>query len=171
MLDQNDRIAFAESFAPVSVKERDLLCRILKITNRELVLLSSQKKSSHGSMNNQIQEMFDHLEGKSLRFAIWGAGFRLKRECNDCFIVDFGTLTNVHLNSEKLDLLKLYPLKCQPKAHIQNARPSPGPVIRIPRPKPTSSHAASHQGQNCELEIKKTNYEENDHTIKTCMKY
>lgn len=45
-----------------------------------------------------MHDMIDHLEGKSLRPAVCGAGFRLKCEGNDCFVVDYDTHTIVHLN-------------------------------------------------------------------------
>lgn len=58
-IDRNNRIAMVEMFSPVNEAERDLLCKIFKVSRTDLVDISPERTHYHIDAVNRLREIFN----------------------------------------------------------------------------------------------------------------
>ena len=58
-IDRNNRIRIIEMFHPVTEAERDLLCKIFKVSRPDLVELSGGRPQSHTDAVSRLHEIFN----------------------------------------------------------------------------------------------------------------
>ena len=58
-IDRNNRIAMVEMFNPATESERDLLCKIFKVSRTDLVDISPERTHYYTDAVNHLHEIFD----------------------------------------------------------------------------------------------------------------
>lgn len=104
VLNRNFRIDRIEHFNPVTEKERNLLCKVFKVEDCNLVKMSSDRNGKYNETVSFLKNCFATQQGWELRATIRGAGMIIKRDGDDCFVLDFGNKTIVHLQNEGFDV-------------------------------------------------------------------
>lgn len=172
-LKRNMKLSLIESFAPQSIHEIVILCRIFKVedSHTEINVFPAQfnrKASIRLTMRGELKIMFDQFKGKELRDAIKSAGYRLKRNDNECFAIDFSSRSILHLNREGFNVNRLYPDTIINYQNKDLERQKTGFMEVIQSIKKSYP---SCQGQNREWEIKKDQYDKVDESIDSSLSY
>lgn len=66
-IDRNNRIAMVEMFSPATEAERDLLCKIFKVSRTDLVDISPERTQYHTDAVNRLREIFNDETVTSIR--------------------------------------------------------------------------------------------------------
>lgn len=106
-IDRNNRIAFIEKFKPVTEAERDMLCKIFKVSEPELVSLSSERTKEHPEAVSSFKELFADKHVEHLRSELFGRGFIIKEVGDTLFAVHFKEHLIIDLKAEGFDLKRL----------------------------------------------------------------
>lgn len=157
-IDRNNRIRIIEMFHPVTEAERDLLCKIFKVSRPDLVELSGGRPQSHTDAVSRLHEIFNDENVYSVKSALHEEGFIIREEAGAAYAVNFNRHIVIDLAAEGLDTerLKPRPRKQQPRqAHsIGNG----GKKIHIHGLKDSGagSHAESVSGKSAAREVTMT---------------
>lgn len=116
-IDRNNRIRIIEMFHPVTEAERDLLCKIFKVSRPDLVELSGGRPQSHTDAVSRLHEIFNDVNVFSVRNALHEEGFIIRKEAGAAYAVNFDRHIVIDLAAEGLDTerLKPRPRKQQPQ--------------------------------------------------------
>lgn len=106
-IDRNNRIAWVESFSPISQDEVDFLCRIGKVDRPDLVAISSSKSPQRKSAADDIRTIFNNPETVYVRPEIKQAGYKVIKDGGNYYAVDFSRHIIVNLGEEGFNLRRL----------------------------------------------------------------
>lgn len=160
VIKRNNRIKAASKFNPRTTPERDLLCRIFRIDNNDLLSVADNDAITEEYDNtlDKLKKLFNLYSGKELRAAIRGEGIIIKRQGKECFAICNTTLTIIHLNKEDVNINRLYEI---PNRQIKNKKTN---LSQIPS-------GDGVQGHNREWELeKKDKYDKVDDHIDSGLK-
>ncbi|PWL58952.1 MAG: mobilization protein [Bacteroidales bacterium] len=157
-LERNNRIEWVEKFHPVTDAERDLLCKLGKVTQSDLVSLSSSRNRDYANSLSRLQDIFNDPDITDVRTEIRNEGFIIKTDGDNTFAIDFQRHVIINLTDEGFDLSRL---QRQPQSQKtkkqQKQKQSPLPRIRRLR------DAGAGHGENREWEVGyKGNYDRID---------
>lgn len=66
-IDRNDRIALVEMFSPATEAERDLFCKMFKVSRTDLVDISQERTHYYTDAVNRLCEIFNDETATSIR--------------------------------------------------------------------------------------------------------
>lgn len=118
-IDRNNRIRIIEMFHPATESERDLLCKIFKVSRPDLVDLSGERPQSHTDAVSRLREIFNDVNVFSVRNALHEEGFIIRKEAGAAYAVNFGRHIVIDLVAEGLD-----PERLKPRPRKQQSRQS-----------------------------------------------
>ena len=143
-IDRNNRIHHIEQFHPTTEAERDFLCKIYKVNQKDLVSLSSERPESHVAAVKRLCEIFNDESVHSVRTELREEGFKVLHDGDTYYAIDFQRHMIINLNAEGFDLerVKRQPRKQQP-SKLQTKAKSPVKIAPVPKaPKPQRLTAA-----------------------------
>lgn len=105
-IDRNNRIAWVERFRPGTEAERDMLCRIFKVSRTELVTLTQERMEAYNEAVSRLREIFAD-ETVSVKAGLYAAGFTLREQDGTAFAIDFRRHIIVNLTDEGFDTKRL----------------------------------------------------------------
>lgn len=105
-IDRNNRIAWVERFRPATEAERDMLCRIFKVSRPDLIILTPEKTEVYNEAVGRLREIF--ADGTaSVKAGLYAEGFILREQDGTTFAIDFKRYVIVNLTGEGFDLERL----------------------------------------------------------------
>ena len=119
-IDRNNRIAWVEKFRPYNEAERDMLCKIFKVNNPELVTLSPDRNKTHADAVHRLQELFNDESATSVRSSLYAEGFIIREDGDAIYAINFKRHILINLIEEGFDIAKLKhkPTHHQPIKHL-----------------------------------------------------
>ena len=157
-IDRNNRIRYIEQFHPTTEAERDFLCKIYKVNQKDLVSLSSERPKSHADAVKRFREMFNDESVHSVRAELREEGFKVLHNGDTYYAIDFQRHMLINLNTEgfNLERVKRQPRKQQP-SKLQTKAKAPVRMAPVPKaPKPQRLTAAL---KNTEVDSQSANRE------------
>lgn len=79
-IDRNNRIAMVEMFSPATESERDLLCKIFKVSRTDLVDLSLERTHYYTDAVDCLREIFSDDTVTSVKSQLREEGFIIRQE-------------------------------------------------------------------------------------------
>lgn len=129
---RNGRVKWIEGFGPMTEAERDLLCKVCKVTDPSFVSLSSGRDSHYRQALNLMGNIFADTEIADVRGKLREEGFIIKQDGDNTFAINFSKRIIINLTEEGFDLSRLrrqYPEK-QHSTKQQQQKKSPLSGIR-----------------------------------------
>ena len=107
-IDRNNRIAMVEMFSPATEAERDLLCKIFKVSRTDLVDISPERTHYYTDAVNRLREIFNDETVSSVRSRLHEEGFTIRQEEDVTYAINFKQHIIINLTEENfnLELLK-----------------------------------------------------------------
>lgn len=105
-IDRNNRIAWVERFRPATEAERDMLCRIFKVSRPDLVTLTPERAEAYNEAVGRLRGIFTD-ETVSVKAGMYAEGFILREQDGTAFAIDFKRHIIVNLAEEGFDLKRL----------------------------------------------------------------
>lgn len=99
-IDRNNRINWVESFKPQTQAELDYLCRIGKVSRKDLVDISAPKQQQWQDAVRDIKAVFNDPDTVYVRPAIRAAGYKVIKDGDNYFAVDFPETLSLTLLSK-----------------------------------------------------------------------
>lgn len=144
-LERNGRIKWIESFKPMTDAERDILCKMCKGMQSDLVSLSPARDAVYTASLTKLHEIFHDANINDVRDELSSEGFTVKSDGENTFAIDFSRHIIINLTTEGFDLSRL---KCQKNySQKQKTKKSSVPHIRKLR------DAGVVHGENREWEV------------------
>ena len=112
-IDRNNRIAMVEMFSPATEAERDLLCKIFKVSRTDLVDISLERTHYYTDAVNRLREIFNDENVSSVRSRLHEEGFTIRQEEDATYAINFKQHIIINLTEENFNLkrLKKQPIK------------------------------------------------------------
>lgn len=129
-IERNNRIAMVEMFSPATEAERDLLCKIFKVSRTDLVDISPERTHYYTDAVNHLREIFYNETVFSVRSRLHEEGFTIRQEEDTTYAINFKQHIIINLTEENFNLERLRkPLKQPVKQlnqhkHLQNKKPT-----------------------------------------------
>ena len=129
-IDRNNRIAMVEMFSPATEAERDLLCKIFKVSRTDLVDISPERTHYYTNAVNRLRVIFNDGTVFSVRNRLHEEGFTIRLEEGATYAINFKQHTIINLTEENFNLDRLIkPIKQPVKLlerhkHLQNKKPN-----------------------------------------------
>lgn len=154
-LERNSRIKWVESFKPMTEAERDILCKMGKGMETDLVSLSSTRDASYTASLSKLHYLFNDLSIIDVRGELRKEGFIVKTDGGNTFAINFSRHIIINLTADGFDFKRLQrQTQNQPQQHKKH---SPMPHIR------KLQDAGAGHGDNREWEVGiKGNYDKID---------
>lgn len=105
-IDRNNRIAWVERFRPATEAERDMLCRIFKVSRTDLVTLTPERTEAYTEAVGRLREIFSDGTA-SVKSGLYAEGFILREQEDAVFAVDFKRHVIVNLTDGGFDTERL----------------------------------------------------------------
>ena len=133
-IDRNNRIHHIEQFHPTTEAERDFLCKIYKVNQKDLVSLSSERPESHAAAVTRLCEIFNDESVHSVRAELREEGFKVLHDGDTYYAIDFQRHILINLNAEGFDLerVKRQPQK-QQSSKLQTKVKAPVRIAPVPK--------------------------------------
>ena len=106
-IDRNNRIEWIESFKPKTQAELDYLCRIGKVERKDLVNISDEKQTQWTNAVQEIRAIFNNPDTVYVRPAIRDAGYKVIKDGENYFAVDFERHIIIDLVAEGFNVQRL----------------------------------------------------------------
>lgn len=106
-LERNNRIKWIESFNPLTDSERDILCKMGKGAQADLVSLSTDRNAAYTSSLARLHDIFDDPDITDVRNELRKEGFIVKADGDNTFAIDFDRHIIINLTAEGFDLARL----------------------------------------------------------------
>lgn len=103
-IDRNNRIAMVEMFSPVNEAERDLLCKIFKVSRTDLVDISPERTHYHIDAVNRLREIFNDDTVTSVRSQLHEEGFIVRQDEDVTYAINFKQHIIINLTEENFNL-------------------------------------------------------------------
>ena len=112
-IDRNNRIAMVEMFSPSTEAERDLLCKIFKVSRTDLVDISPERTNYYTDTVNRLREIFNDETASYIRSQLREEGFIIRQEEDATYAINFKQHIIINLTEEyfNLERLKKQPIK------------------------------------------------------------
>lgn len=126
-IDRNNRIAMVEMFSPATEAERDLLCKIFKVSRIDLVDLSLERTHYYIDAVNRLRKIFNDDTVTSIRSRLHEEGFTIRQEEDATYAINFRQHIIINLTEENFNLerLRKQPVKqIERHRHLQPTKPS-----------------------------------------------
>lgn len=161
---RNNRIKWIESFKPTTEAERDLLCRLSKVTQPELITLTADRDEQYQDNVNTLRQKFGNPETQNIRAALAGIGYRLHRNDGNTYAISFSGKRIINLTDEGFDLSKLmWRSERRKKQQGHTIQPKRQQTARGHQIKPLRDVGGGSQGGKREWEVgHRGNYDEID---------
>ncbi len=158
-LERNNRIKWIESFNPVTDEERDILCKMGKGTQPDLVSLATSRNTDYTSSLAKLHSIFNDPNITNVRNELRTEGFIIKRDGDNTFAIDFNRHIIINFTSEGFDLTLLQYQRQQTQQRQQKPKPK---NKNFPRVSKLRDAGVGH-GENREWEVGyKGNYDRID---------
>ncbi len=105
-IDRNNRIAWVERFRPASEAERDMLCRVFKVSRTDLATLMPERSGGYNEAVGHLRGIFAD-DTVSVKAGMYAAGFTLREQDGTAFAIDFNRHIIVNLTAEGFDTKRL----------------------------------------------------------------
>ena len=125
-IDRNNRIAMVEMFNPATEVERDLLCKIFKVSRKDLVDISPERTNYYTDAVNRLREIFNDENVSSVRSRLHEEGFTIRQEEDTTYAINFKQHIIINLTEENFNLqrLKKQPMKqIERQKYLQQTKP------------------------------------------------
>lgn len=106
-IDRNNRIAMVEMFSPATKAERDLLCKIFKVSRTDLVDISTERTHYYTDAVNRLREIFNDENVSSVRSRLHEEGFTICQEEDATYAINFKQHIIINLSEEDFNLERL----------------------------------------------------------------
>lgn len=106
-IDRNNRIAMVEMFSPATEAERDLLCKIFKVSRTDLVDISPERTQYHTDAVNRLREIFNDETVTSIRRQLHEEGFTICHDEDATYAINFKQHIIINLTEENFNLQRL----------------------------------------------------------------
>ena len=106
-IDRNNRIAMVEMFSPATEAERDLLCKIFKVSRKDLVDISPERTQYHTDAVNRLREIFNDETVTSIRRQLHEEGFTICHDEDATYAINFKQHIIINLTEENFNLQRL----------------------------------------------------------------
>ena len=106
-IDRNNRIAMVEMFSPATEAERDLLCKIFKVSRTDLVDISPERTHYYTDVVNRLREIFNDENVSSVRSRLHEEGFTIRQEEDATYAINFRQHIILNLTEENFNLKRL----------------------------------------------------------------
>lgn len=106
-IDRNNRIGWVEKFRPINEPERNVLAKIFKVEDTDLISLSSEQSSNHEESVNRIRSIFNDETVTFVRTALKEAGFIIREGEESVYAINFSDHAIVNLTQKQFDLARL----------------------------------------------------------------
>lgn len=157
-LERNNRIQWIESFKPMTEAERDILCKMGKGTNSDLITLSPKRFNNYTTSLARLHDIFNDPNVSDVRNELRSEGFIVKTDGDNTFAIDFNRHIIINLTEEGFDLTRL---QRQPRSQKQTKQQKQK-HIAMPRIRKLRDAGVGH-GENREWEVGyKGNYDRID---------
>lgn len=126
-IDRNNRIAMVEMFSPATEAERDLLCKIFKVSRKDLVDISPERTHYYTDAVNRLREIFNDETVSSFRSQLREEVFTIRQEEDATYAINFKQHIIINLTEENFNLerLKKQPIKqIEQHKHLQSTKPT-----------------------------------------------
>lgn len=164
-IDRNNRIAMVEMFNPATEAERDLLCKIFKVSRKDLVDISPERTHYYTDVVNRLREIFNDENVSSVRSRLHEEGFTIRQEEDATYVINFKQHIIINLSEEDFNLERLRKSMKQPlkqfnqHKHLQSKKPT---ALLSGKVKLRDFGGGSH-GEKREWEVgQRGNYEDSD---------
>lgn len=158
-LERNNRIKWIESFNPMTDEERDILCKMGKGTQPDLVTLSTSRNAVYTSSLAKLHSIFNDPNITNVRNELRSEGFIIKTDGDNTFAIDFNRHIIINLTAEGFDLTRLQYQRQQTQQQQQKPKPKNKTFPRVR----TLRDAGVGHGENREWEVGyKGNYDRID---------
>lgn len=127
-IDRNNRIAMVEMFSPANEVERDLLCKIFKVSRTYLVDISPERTHYHTDAVNRLREIFNDETVSSVRSRLHEEGFTIRQEEDATYAINFKQHIIINLTEENFNLQRLRTQtikQIELNKHLQPTKPAP----------------------------------------------
>ena len=118
-IERNNRIAMVEMFSPATEAERDLLCKIFKVSRTDLVDISPERTHYYTDAVNRLREIFNDETVISIRSRLHEEGFTIRQEEDVTYAINFKQHIIINLTEENFNLEQL---KKQPMKQIERQK-------------------------------------------------
>lgn len=147
-----------QAFCPTNEVERDILCRIWKIENPDLIYIDPHSKPNNGFAVEVLNNLAASTDKQDLRAALKENHLAIFRQGDEYYCVDFSHKSIFNLASEGINFKALLPaLQVLQPMPIQIHRRSNGILDNV------LSHQTSASERNAEWEVgSKNSYEVDD---------
>ena len=115
-IDRNNRIAMVEMFSPANEAERNLLCKIFKVSRTDLVDISPERTNYYTDAVNRLREILNDETVIPIRSRLHEEGFSIRQEKDVTYAINFKQHIIINLTEENFNLQRL---KKQPMKHIE----------------------------------------------------
>jgi len=102
-IDRNNRIAMVEMFSPATEAERDLLCKIFKVSRTDLVDISLERTHYYTDAVNRLREIFNDENVSSVRSRLHEEGFTIRQEEDATYAINFKQHIIINLTEENFN--------------------------------------------------------------------
>lgn len=126
-IDRNNRIAMVEMFSPATEAERDLLCKIFKVSRTDLVDISPKRTHYYTDAVNRLREIFNDETVSSVRGRLHEEDFTIRQEEDTTYAINFKQHIIINLTEENfnLDWLKKRSAKqIERHKYLQSTKPT-----------------------------------------------
>ena len=106
-IDRNNRIAMVEMFSSATEAERDLLCKIFKVSRTDLVDISPERTHYYTDAVNRLREIFNDETVSSVRSRLHEEGFTIRQEEDATYAINFKQHIIINLSEEDFNLERL----------------------------------------------------------------
>ena len=127
-IDRNNRIAMVEMFSPATKAERNLLCKIFKVSRTDLVDISPERTHYYTDAVNRLHEIFNDETVSSVRGRLHEESFTVRQEEDATYAINFKQHIIINLTEEDFNLQRLKKTMKQPVKllkqyiHLQNRK-------------------------------------------------
>ena len=122
---RNNRIKMVEMFSPATEIERDLLCKIFKVSRTDLVDISPERTHYYTDAVNRLREIFNDETVISIRSRLHEEGFTIRQEEDVTYAINFKQHIIINLTEENFNLqwLRKQPIKqIKQHKHLQSTK-------------------------------------------------
>ena len=96
-----------EMFSPATEAERDLLCKIFKVSRTDLVDISPERTQYHTDAVNRLREIFNDETVTSIRRQLHEEGFTICHDEDATYAINFKQHIIINLTEENFNLQRL----------------------------------------------------------------
>ena len=126
-IDRNNRIAMVEMFSPATEAERDLLCKIFKVSRKDLVDIFPERTHYYTDAVNRLREIFNNETVSSVRSRLHEEGFTIRQEEDATYVINFKQHIIINLTEENFNLQRLRTQtikQIERNKHLQPTKPA-----------------------------------------------